>query len=75
MDLLTSIRVFRQVVMRGSFTKAAEDLDMSTAMASKHVTNLEQHVQARLLMRTSRRLNLTEAGQMYYDESGHALDN
>ena len=74
MDLLTSIRVFRQVVMRGSFTKAAEDLDMSTAMASKHVTNLEQHVQARLLMRTSRRLNLTEAGQMYFDESGHALD-
>jgi DNA-binding transcriptional LysR family regulator len=74
MDLLTSIRVFRQVVMRGSFTKAAEDLDMSTAMASKHVTNLEQHVQARLLMRTSRRLHLTEAGQMYFDESGHALD-
>lgn len=74
MDLLTSIRVFRQVVMRGSFTKAAEDLDMSTAMASKHVTHLEQHVQARLLMRTSRRLHLTEAGQMYFDESGMALD-
>lgn len=74
MDLLTSIRVFRQVVMRGSFTKAAEDLDMSTAMASKHVTNLEQQVQARLLMRTSRRLHLTEAGQMYFDESGQALD-
>ena len=60
MDLLTSIRVFRQVVMRGSFTKAAEDLDMSTAMASKHVTNLEQHVQARLLMRTSRRTDSRE---------------
>lgn len=74
MDLLTSIKVFRQVVMRGSFTKAAEDLNISTAMASKHVTNLEQQIQARLLMRTSRRLHLTEAGQLYFDESGQALD-
>ena len=74
MDLLTSIKVFRQVVMRGSFTKAAEDLNMSTAMASKHVTHLEQQLQARLLMRTSRRLHLTEAGQLYFDEAGQALD-
>ena len=54
MDLLTSIRVFRQVVMRGSFTKAAEDLDMSTAMASKHVTNLGGNYEQEILVSVQR---------------------
>ena len=74
MDTLQSMQVFRQVVDRGSFTRAAEALGLSTAMTSKHVRHLEQHVQARLLNRTSRRLSLTEVGAGYYRQCVQALD-
>lgn len=73
MDSLQSIRVFCQVVRLGSFTAAAEFLDISTAMASKHVNSLEQRVQAKLLNRTSRKLSLTELGEHYYQQCLIAL--
>ena len=44
MDTLFSLKVFRQVVQSGSFTRAAEQLDISTAMASKHVSHLENTI-------------------------------
>ncbi len=74
MDSLQSIRVFCQVVRLGSFTAAAEFLDISTAMASKHVNSLEQRVQAKLLNRTSRKLSLTELGEHYYQQCLIALE-
>lgn len=73
MDTLQSMRVFCLVVDLGSFTRAAEALDMSTAMASKHLKHLEDHVQARLLNRSSRRLSLTEAGAAYHEQCVLAL--
>ncbi|MDO4905985.1 MAG: LysR family transcriptional regulator [Lautropia sp.] len=73
MDTLQSMQVFCQVVARGSFTRAAEALNISTAMASKHVRHLEEHVQARLLNRSSRRQSLTEAGAGYYQQCQLAL--
>ncbi|MDO5103305.1 MAG: LysR family transcriptional regulator [Lautropia sp.] len=73
MDTLNSMRVFCRVVELGSFTRAAEALDMSTAMASKHLKHLEDHVQARLLNRSSRRLSLTEAGAAYHEQCLLAL--
>ena len=63
MDTLFSLKVFRQVVQSGSFTRAADQLDISTAMASKHVSHLENTIQAKLLHRNSRNLHLTEAGE------------
>jgi DNA-binding transcriptional LysR family regulator len=42
MDTLTGIKVFRQVVESGSFVAAAERLDLSTAMVSKHVMHVER---------------------------------
>lgn len=42
MDTLLSLKVFCQVVQSGSFTKAAELLDISIPMASKHVAALEK---------------------------------
>lgn len=63
MDRLTAMRVFVEVVQRGSFTAAAESLDMSRAMATRYVTELEQWLNARLLQRSTRRISLTEAGQ------------
>ena len=65
---------FRQVVQSGSFTRAADQLDISTAMASKHVSHLENTIKAKLLHRNSRNLHLTEAGEEYYRQCSYALD-
>jgi len=59
MDTLTSINVFRQVVESGSFVGAAERLDLSTAMVSKHVMSIERRLGVRLLNRNSHKLSLT----------------
>ena len=75
MDTLTSLRVFREVVESGSFVAAANRLNLSTAMASKHVAQLERQLGARLLNRTSRHLSLTEAGTVYLDQCREALDS
>ena len=74
MDTLFSLKVFRQVVQSGSFTRAADQLNISTAMASKHVSHLENTIQAKLLHRNSRNLHLTEAGEEYYRQCSYALD-
>ncbi|WP_373780270.1 LysR family transcriptional regulator [Neisseria dentiae] len=74
MDTLFSLKVFRQVVQSGSFTRAAEQLGISTAMASKHVSHLENTIQAKLLHRNSRNLNLTETGEEYFRQCSYALE-
>lgn len=68
MDSLTSLRVFRMVAEFKSFTAASRRLDLSPAMASKHVMHLERQLGTRLLNRTSRHVSLTEAGQIYFDQ-------
>jgi DNA-binding transcriptional LysR family regulator len=75
MDTLLSLRVFRQVVDSGSFVGAAERLDLSTAMVSRHVTHLERRVGVRLLNRNSRTLSLTEAGKAYFERCRVLLDD
>ena len=59
MDTLTSLRVFCRVAELKSFTGAAERLDMSPTMASRHVRYLEDRLGTRLLNRTSRHVSLT----------------
>ncbi len=66
MDRLTSMRVFAAVVRLGSFAAAAEDLDISSAMCSKYIRDLETSLDARLLNRTTRQLSLTEVGTAYH---------
>ncbi|MCC8397402.1 LysR family transcriptional regulator [Paraburkholderia sp. MMS20-SJTR3] len=73
MDTLVSMKVFRHVVEAGSFVGAAERMEMSAAMASKHVMHLEQQLGARLLNRTTRRVAPTEAGREYYERLSQAL--
>ena len=73
MDTLVSMKVFRQVVEVGSFVGAAERMEMSAAMASKHVMHLEQQLGARLLNRTTRRVAPTEAGREYYERLSQVL--
>jgi DNA-binding transcriptional LysR family regulator len=63
MDRLTATRVFVEVVERGSQTAAAEALEMSRAMVSRYLGELESWVGARLLHRSTRKLSLTGAGE------------
>ena len=74
-DTLTSIRVFRQVVESGSFVAAAERLDLSTAMVSKHVMHIEKRLGVRLLNRNPRTLSLTEPGRVYFERCKTILDD
>jgi len=61
------------VVREGSFTRAADKLELSTSQVSKCVNRLERSLGARLLHRTTRRLRLTEAGAALYENSSTAL--
>jgi DNA-binding transcriptional LysR family regulator len=74
-DTLTSIKVFRQVVESGSFVAAAERLELSTAMVSKHVMHAEKRLGVRLLNRNSRTLSLTEPGRVYFERCKTILDD
>ena len=65
MDRLLSMRVFQKVIDEGGFAAAARALDMSPAGVTRLVTDLEQHLGARLMQRTTRKLLLTDAGEAY----------
>lgn len=67
MDKFTALAVFAKVVEQGSFARAAERLDLSTSAISRHVADLETHLNARLLNRTTRKLSLTESGQAFFE--------
>ncbi|MBV9726861.1 MAG: LysR family transcriptional regulator, partial [Gammaproteobacteria bacterium] len=74
-DTLTGIKVFRQVVESGSFAAAADRLDLSPAMVSKHVMQVEKRLGVRLLNRNSRTLSLTDAGRVYFERCKTILDD
>lgn len=63
MDRLAAMRVFVEVAGTGSFSAAADKLDMSRAMVTRYVAELEQWLGARLLQRTTRSVTLTDAGE------------
>ncbi|HEX7053372.1 MAG TPA: LysR family transcriptional regulator [Burkholderiales bacterium] len=73
MDRFAAIQVFAQVVESGSFARAAERLGLSTSAASRHVAELEAHLQTRLLNRTTRKVSLTESGRAFYERSVQLL--
>lgn len=66
MDTFTGMRVFAKVVEVGSFSGAARQLGISNALASKYIGQLEDRLDARLLNRTTRKVNPTEVGHAYY---------
>lgn len=73
MDPLTDVVCFVAVVEEGSFTAAADALGLSRAAVSKQVSRLEARLRARLLNRTTRRLSLTEAGQVFHAQARRGL--
>lgn len=73
MDRFLEMQTFNAVVDAGSFVKAAEALVMSKAAVSRYVGELETRLGVRLLQRTTRRLSLTEEGQVFYARSKELL--
>ena len=75
MDRLRACEVFVTVVSRGGFARAADALDTSPANVTRYVNELEAHLGTRLLNRTSRKLSLTEGGEMLYARCKSILDD
>ncbi|WP_034302565.1 LysR family transcriptional regulator [Herbaspirillum sp. RV1423] len=73
MDRLHSMKVFAKVVEQGSFVRAAEILSLSNAVVTRYIVDLENHLGARLLNRSTRRLSLTESGLAYLERIRHIL--
>lgn len=67
MDQLRAMRVFARVIDTGGFARAAKALDIAPAVATRLVAELEEHLGARLLHRTTRRLTLTDVGEAYLE--------
>jgi LysR family transcriptional regulator for bpeEF and oprC len=69
MDQLLAMRVFTRVVESGTFTKAADSLQMPKASVTKLVQQLEAHLRTTLLQRTTRRVTVTPDGAAYYERT------
>lgn len=70
---LNDIAVFARVIEAGSFTAAARLLGMPKTTVSRRIAALEREVGVRLIQRTTRSLNMTDAGRLYYEQSIQAL--
>ncbi len=75
MNILPYIETFSAVVESGSFTAAAEALGISRPVVSKQVSLLEQHLGVQLLHRTTRRLHLTHAGEVFASYSHQIMSD
>jgi DNA-binding transcriptional LysR family regulator len=73
MDRFLEMQTFNAVVDAGSFVKAADALAMSKAAVSRYVVDMETRLGVRLLQRTTRRLSLTDEGQIFYARSKELL--
>jgi DNA-binding transcriptional LysR family regulator len=74
MDRLRSMEVFVAVVDMGTFSAAAQSLNLSGVMVGKTIQQLEDHLKTRLLNRSTRRRNLTDAGTAFYKAARAILD-
>jgi DNA-binding transcriptional LysR family regulator len=67
MDRLNAMRVFARVIDEGGFAAAARRLNLSPAVVTRQVADLEEHLGARLMNRTTRRIALTDTGEAYLE--------
>lgn len=74
MAYLDNIEVFVRVVELGNLSSAGRDLRISPAVASNRVKELEKHLGARLLNRTTRQLTPTEQGRVFYEGARKILE-
>jgi DNA-binding transcriptional LysR family regulator len=73
LDRFDAMRAFVRVVEAGSFTRAAETLHMSRTSVTQLVQQLEAHLRVKLLNRTTRKVNITEDGAVYYERVARLL--
>lgn len=73
MNQLEDMRLFVQTVDSGNFTAAADKLGLSKQFVSKRLIALEARLGVRLLVRTTRALRMTEAGQSYYEQASRLV--
>ena len=69
MDALSGMRIFVRVVNAGSFSEAGRQVNVAPSSVSRHIKELEDDLGAPLFHRTTRKLSLTEAGQLYFDRA------
>jgi DNA-binding transcriptional LysR family regulator len=74
MEDLERMAIFARVVEAKSFSAAARRLGLSKSLVSKHVTQLEKSLGARLLNRTTRNMSLTEAGAVFYEHCARIIE-
>lgn len=74
MELLNDMALFVEVAKARSFRRAAEVIGMPNSTLSRRISGLEQAIGLRLLHRTTRRIELTEAGQLYYERCRRIVD-
>ncbi len=69
------MQVFCRIVELGTFAAVAREMDLSAMMISKYVAQLEESLGVALLNRTTRKISLTEAGEVYFQRSKQLLDD
>jgi DNA-binding transcriptional LysR family regulator len=74
MDLLRDMALFVEVARAGSFTKAAERLGLPTSTLSRRIQALEKSLKLKLMLRTTRSVELTEAGTIYLKRCADIVD-
>jgi DNA-binding transcriptional LysR family regulator len=75
MDRLRALEVFVEVVKREGFARAADALDTSPANVTRYISDLEAHLQTRLLNRSSRKMSLTSSGEALFERAKSILDD
>jgi DNA-binding transcriptional LysR family regulator len=74
MELLNDMALFVEVVKAKSFRRAAEAIGVPNSTLSRRISSLEKAIGLRLLHRTTRRIELTEAGQLYFERSRRIVE-
>jgi DNA-binding transcriptional LysR family regulator len=75
MDRLLSLSVFVAAIEEGSIAAAGKRFGLSAVMAGRYLSALEEHLSARLVERTTRRLSLTDAGHAYFVRTKRILED
>jgi len=69
METIAGLRTFARVVEAGSFSEAGRQLGVAPSSVSRQINELEDSLGALLFQRTTRKLSLTEAGELYYERA------
>ncbi len=69
METIAGLRIFVRVVEAGSFSEAGRQLGMAPSSISRQINELEDSLGSRLFQRTTRKLSVTEAGELYYERA------